>query len=91
MQNMVSPKILFLQGLLLGVGTSAIIRRWVNGDSPTGPTDPNVAGGCGYWANDVASTDTCASIESYFGITQAEFVSWVSIEVLHSLGSLSTD
>lgn len=53
-------------------------RRFSNGDFATGETDPNVSSGCTYWANSIKSTDTCAALESYYGITIAQLVSWVS-------------
>ncbi|KAH2160340.1 hypothetical protein KXW37_010006 [Aspergillus fumigatus] len=51
-------------------------RRFSNGDFATGETDPNVSSGCTYWANSIKSTDTCAALESYYGITIAQLVSW---------------
>ncbi|KAJ6084471.1 LysM domain protein [Penicillium sp. IBT 16267x] len=65
-----------LQILLAGLVSSAAVKRWANGGTATGPTDPNVAAGCDYWANNIASGDTCASLESYFGLTVAQLVSW---------------
>ncbi|RJE24636.1 LysM domain protein [Aspergillus sclerotialis] len=67
---------ILLQGLLCGLASSAVIKRWSNGGSATGPTDPDVASGCTYWANDIANGDTCDSLESYFGITIDQLVSW---------------
>ncbi|OJJ77959.1 hypothetical protein ASPBRDRAFT_167297 [Aspergillus brasiliensis CBS 101740] len=54
----------------------AIDKRFNNGDFPTGDTDPNVASGCTYWANSISSTDTCADLESYYGITASQLASW---------------
>ncbi|KAJ8200014.1 hypothetical protein LV161_000331 [Aspergillus fumigatus] len=63
--------------LLLGVANAATLaKRWSNGDVATGTTDPNVASGCTYWANSIASSDTCESLNAYFGITIAQLVSW---------------
>lgn len=67
-------------GLLIGVANAAeIARRWANSHNATGTTDPNVSTGCTYWANTITSSDTCASLESYFGVTIAQLVSWVSV------------
>lgn len=65
------------QGLFLGLASTAVIRRWSNGGSASGTTDPDVASGCTYWANDIASGDTCDSLQTYFGITVEQLVSWV--------------
>ncbi|KAL4966219.1 LysM peptidoglycan-binding domain-containing protein [Aspergillus stella-maris] len=68
---------LFTQALLVGVGaTSAIERRWTNGDNATGSTDPNVTNDCTYWANDIADGDTCPSIAAYYDITESELIAW---------------
>ncbi|KAF7159652.1 hypothetical protein CNMCM5623_005032 [Aspergillus felis] len=67
----------FLALTLWGSANAATLgRRFSNGDSATGETDPNVSSGCTYWANSIQSTDTCAALESYFGITIAQLVSW---------------
>jgi hypothetical protein len=74
-----------IQGLTLAfavlASSSATIlsKRWTNGDSPTGDTDPGVTTGCSYWANSIAEGDTCADLLQYFGITTAQLVAWVSI------------
>ncbi|PLB44330.1 hypothetical protein P170DRAFT_503006 [Aspergillus steynii IBT 23096] len=63
--------------LLLGSANAATIGlQFTNGDSATGETDPNVSSGCTYWANSIESTDTCAALENYYGITTAQLVSW---------------
>ncbi|KAJ5988345.1 hypothetical protein N7481_003555 [Penicillium waksmanii] len=41
-----------------------------------GETDPNVSTGCTYWANSILSTDTCAALESFYGMNVAQLVSW---------------
>ncbi|KAI9043451.1 uncharacterized protein KD926_003602 [Aspergillus affinis] len=62
---------------LLGSANAATIElQFANGDSATGKTDPDVNSGCTYWANSIESTDTCAALEDYFGITTAQLVSW---------------
>ncbi|KAL4961050.1 putative LysM domain protein [Aspergillus stella-maris] len=71
-----------IQGLTLAfavlASSSATIlsKRWTNGDSPTGDTDPGVTTGCSYWANSIAEGDTCADLLQYFGITTAQLVAW---------------
>ncbi|CAG8904008.1 unnamed protein product [Penicillium egyptiacum] len=35
-----------------------------------------MSAGCTYWANSILSTDTCAALESFYGITVAQLVSW---------------
>ncbi|KAL2802202.1 hypothetical protein BJX63DRAFT_426247 [Aspergillus granulosus] len=67
---------ILLQCFLFSIASSSAVKRWTNGDSPTGPTDPNVSPGCTYWANDISPGDSCASILSYFGISTTQFVSW---------------
>ncbi|KAL4977418.1 hypothetical protein BDW66DRAFT_158791 [Aspergillus desertorum] len=47
-----------------------------HGNSATGTTDPDVTSDCQYWANDIDSDDTCAEIESYFGITMTDLKAW---------------
>ncbi|GKZ65102.1 hypothetical protein AnigIFM50267_007266 [Aspergillus niger] len=54
----------------------AVNKRFDNGDFPTGDTDPNVTSACTYWANSISSTDTCADLESYYGITSTQLTSW---------------
>ncbi|RAK97321.1 uncharacterized protein BO80DRAFT_482371 [Aspergillus ibericus CBS 121593] len=67
----------FLALAILGlVNGLALQRRFDNGDFPTGETDPNVTSACTYWANSIESTDTCAGLESYYGITVAQLASW---------------
>ncbi|KAL5365890.1 hypothetical protein BJX96DRAFT_159953 [Aspergillus floccosus] len=62
---------------LLGLANAATLRkRFSNGDFATGDTDPNVTSGCTYWANSISSTDTCTALESFYGITTAQLVSW---------------
>lgn len=56
----------------------AINKRFDNGDFPTDDTDPNVTSACTYWANSISSTDTCADLESYYGITYTQLTSWVT-------------
>ncbi|KAE8141300.1 hypothetical protein BDV38DRAFT_279203 [Aspergillus pseudotamarii] len=52
------------------------VVAWINGESATGPTESSVVDQCEYWANDIGSSDSCESIEAYFGITRAQFRSW---------------
>lgn len=66
-----------LQCLLFSLVRAAAVKRWTNGDSPAGPTDPDVVSGCAYWANDISPGDTCSGIQGYFGISMSQFVSWV--------------
>ncbi|KAK1140706.1 hypothetical protein N8T08_009907 [Aspergillus melleus] len=62
---------------LLGSANAATTElQFANRDSATGQTDPDVSSGCTYWANSIESTDTCAALEDYFGITTAQLVSW---------------
>ncbi|KAJ9211201.1 hypothetical protein DTO166G4_7227 [Paecilomyces variotii] len=53
-----------------------IQKRWLNGDTATGTTDPDVTSDCEYWANDISATDTCAELEMYFDATVAELHAW---------------
>jgi hypothetical protein len=67
--------VILTPALRLGVAIAAILRKgWSNGEVATGTTDPNVASGCMYWANSVTSSDTCASLNAYFGMTIAQLV-----------------
>jgi len=50
---------------------------WTNGPTATGPTDVGLTTSCDYFANDVASRDTCEMVEDYFGITETQFENWV--------------
>ncbi|KAJ5097343.1 hypothetical protein N7456_008064 [Penicillium angulare] len=61
---------------LLGSQFAAALELFENGDSATGTKDPNVSSRYTYWANSILSTDTCADLESYYGITVAQLVSW---------------
>ncbi|KAL4860715.1 hypothetical protein BDV12DRAFT_208904 [Aspergillus spectabilis] len=63
-------------GLFLGLANSAVIRRWTNSGSATGTTYPDVASRCMYWANNIFSGNSCDSVQSYFGITIDQLVSW---------------
>ncbi|EAW14094.1 putative LysM domain protein [Aspergillus clavatus NRRL 1] len=68
---------LLLTSLITGTArASAIQKRFTNGDSPTGTTDPNVVKDCSYWANSITSSDTCVNLENYFGITTAQLTFW---------------
>ncbi|OQD76551.1 hypothetical protein PENDEC_c004G04891 [Penicillium decumbens] len=49
---------------------------WTNGPTATGPTDVGLTTSCDYFANDVASRDTCEMVEDYFGITETQFENW---------------
>ncbi|RAK90215.1 LysM domain protein [Aspergillus costaricaensis CBS 115574] len=66
----------FTLAIFASVHGFAINKRFDNGDFPTGNTDPNVASACTYWANSIASTDTCADLESYYGITATQLTFW---------------
>ncbi|RAL14683.1 putative LysM domain protein [Aspergillus homomorphus CBS 101889] len=62
---------------ILGLTDAAAIgKRFTNGDFATGESDPNVTSACTYWANSIKSTDTCAALENYYGITVAQLASW---------------
>lgn len=58
-------------------GVAASGHGWTNGPTATGPTDADLATSCDYFANDVASGDTCEMVEDYFGITETQFENWV--------------
>jgi hypothetical protein len=45
--------------------------------SPPGPAAPGTTADCSAWAQQSYSL-TCLDIETYLGITQAEFEAWVS-------------
>ncbi|RDW63078.1 putative LysM domain protein [Aspergillus mulundensis] len=66
---------LALLGLELSTATP-LSKRFSNGDFATGETDPDVSTACTYWANSISSSDTCADLESYYGLTIAQLVSW---------------
>ncbi|PYH91868.1 LysM domain protein [Aspergillus ellipticus CBS 707.79] len=71
------PSILFLATLLArATASSTLQKRWLDGDSATGTTDPAVTDDCEYWANDISSTDTCAELESFFDVTITELHAW---------------
>ncbi|KAJ5135357.1 uncharacterized protein N7515_004635 [Penicillium bovifimosum] len=80
---------------LLGLANAATLRkRFSNGDFATGDTDPNVTSGCTYWANSISSTDTCTALESFYGITTAQLVSWKDdycYAVVTSYGNFTLD
>jgi hypothetical protein len=74
------PSRTLVQSLLIGAAQAATIsRRWVNGDLPTGTTDPDVSRNCYYWANEITAPDTCEALASYFGVTIPQLASWVGI------------
>ncbi|PYI34514.1 LysM domain protein [Aspergillus indologenus CBS 114.80] len=62
--------------LAQAVASPRLQKRWLNGDTATGTTDPDVTGDCEYWANDISATDTCAELETYFDATVAELHAW---------------
>ncbi|THC88290.1 hypothetical protein EYZ11_012262 [Aspergillus tanneri] len=64
--------------LLGSVNAATLGKRFSSGGFATGEKDPNVSSGCTCWANSIKLTDTCAALESYYGITIAQLVSWVS-------------
>ncbi|RHZ48402.1 putative LysM domain protein [Aspergillus thermomutatus] len=71
------PSTFLLASLLARAGASSSLRKkWLNGDSATGTTDPDVTSDCEYWANDISSSDTCAGLEAYFDVTFAELKAW---------------
>ncbi|KAJ5889009.1 LysM domain protein [Penicillium taxi] len=51
-------------------------KRWLDGDSATSTTDPDVTSDCTYWANNISANDTCANIEEYFDATVAQLHAW---------------
>jgi LysM domain len=61
-------KLLFFL-LSLAVGTFA------QGTTPSGPTQPGTTPTCNKWYT-VKSGDGCYSVETAFGITHAQFISW---------------
>ncbi|KAJ5404288.1 hypothetical protein N7509_004159 [Penicillium cosmopolitanum] len=67
---------LFLFQSLALLSSAQVQRRWTNADSATGKTGDLVIEGCEYWINDISKDDTCEAIESYFGITEQQFLSW---------------
>ncbi|KAL6234218.1 hypothetical protein BDW75DRAFT_241322 [Aspergillus navahoensis] len=67
---------LLLHAFLAVLANAGVIKRWSKGNFATGDTDPKVTTACTYWANSIALGDTCASLESYLGITQAQLISW---------------
>ncbi|OKP00965.1 hypothetical protein PENSUB_7546 [Penicillium subrubescens] len=67
---------LLLHAFLAVLANAGVMKRWSNSSFATGNTDPNVTTACTYWANSIASEDTCASLSSYFGITQGQLISW---------------
>ncbi|KAL4981676.1 LysM domain protein [Aspergillus falconensis] len=71
------PSAIFVACLLTNAVSSKVLqKRWLNGNSATGTTDPDVTSDCQYWANDISSDDTCAELESYFGITITDLKAW---------------
>ncbi|EHA19725.1 hypothetical protein ASPNIDRAFT_179830 [Aspergillus niger ATCC 1015] len=82
--NMVSSLFLTL-ATFASAYALAVNKRFDNGDFPTGDTDPNVTSACTYWANSISSTDTCADLESYYGITSTQLTSWRASCINHSL------
>ncbi|KAL4901977.1 hypothetical protein BDW74DRAFT_169739 [Aspergillus multicolor] len=62
--------------LLASSSATVLSKRWTNGDSLTGDTDPGVTTDCSYWANSIAEGDTCADLQDFFGITTAQLVAW---------------
>lgn len=72
-------KVLILSSLFGAVTCSQVLhRRWDNGVTATGTTDPDVVSPCYYYANNISSTDICGSLEAYFGITFTQLHAWVS-------------
>ncbi|KAB8229013.1 uncharacterized protein BDW43DRAFT_322438 [Aspergillus alliaceus] len=62
--------------ILLQILLCESVIAWSNGASATGMTDPYVVDGCEFWANNIESSDSCESIEVFFGITRQEFQIW---------------
>lgn len=62
---------------LVAFASADIHRRWTNTDIATGNTGGTIIEGCEYWVNDIGLNDSCEAIESYFGITEKQFLSWV--------------
>lgn len=56
--------------------TASTQRRWTSSDIPTGTTGTPVIEGCEFWANDIASDDSCEGLEAYFDITKEQFLAW---------------
>ncbi|THC91912.1 hypothetical protein EYZ11_008622 [Aspergillus tanneri] len=56
--------------LLLGVvNAAAIEKRWTNGGSSTGTTDPNVSSSCTYWANSIITATAASTTTNNSGNT----------------------
>ncbi|KAL3476524.1 LysM domain protein [Aspergillus californicus] len=71
------PSAIILAGLLSSEASSRLLqKRWLNGNSASGTTDPDVTSDCQYWANEISSDDTCAELESYFDITITDLKAW---------------
>ncbi|KAB8238387.1 uncharacterized protein BDW43DRAFT_296660 [Aspergillus alliaceus] len=57
--------------LLGSVNAATLGKRFSSADFAIGETDPHVSSECTYWANSIKSTDTCAALERYYGISNA--------------------
>ncbi|KAE8392341.1 hypothetical protein BDV23DRAFT_171054 [Aspergillus alliaceus] len=62
--------------LLGSVNAATLGKRFSSANFAIGETDPHVSSECTYWANSIKSTDTCAALERYYGISNAHLVSW---------------
>lgn len=80
---MVRPSIV-LPALYLSASVTATLQhKWTNGNTATGTTGGSVIEGCEYWINDLGTDASCESIETYFGITEKQFLSWVCEEIAY--------
>ncbi|KAJ5084905.1 hypothetical protein NUU61_009484 [Penicillium alfredii] len=52
------------------------VSAWKTGHKATGETDPNVTQNCSFWANDIASGDTCKALEKYFDLDFKQLHEW---------------
>ncbi|KAK0625192.1 hypothetical protein B0T17DRAFT_265090 [Bombardia bombarda] len=60
---------------ILTVPPHRLVARVTTLTSPTGPQQTGTISACNKWYN-IASGDSCASVETAFGITHAQFLLW---------------
>lgn len=61
--------------LLAAAGSMMVGRARAQDTTPAGPTQPGTISTCNKWYT-VKNGDSCATVESQFGITLAQFLSW---------------
>ncbi|MCJ1468156.1 hypothetical protein MMC07_006784 [Pseudocyphellaria aurata] len=56
--------------------SATVLRRQTDGSAPAGTVDPSTISDCTYWVNVDSGilSDECSSIESYYGISESQFV-----------------